>query len=67
MMLAISQRLEAAPALNYADASAYEFYRVGSIKLQIFSVLKFLRHAEMLVMAACLTSASQSLRRRVKV
>lgn len=47
MIDAISHKLYAAPALNWADESAYESYKVLSISVQIFSVDKFLRHADM--------------------
>ena len=52
---AISLRLAATPALNCGVPSAYEFYKVGSIKLQIFSVLKFFKHLEILLIGIILT------------
>ena len=67
MISAISQRDIAAPALNYGVPSAYAFWRVGSIKLQIFSVDKLVKHSEILLIAACFTSASLSFNKRIKV
>jgi hypothetical protein len=67
MMCAISLRAMATPALKEVCASAYEFCRVGSKRVWIFSGFRFLRHCVMLWIAAFLTSGSLSLRRAVKV
>ena len=53
--------------MNCAVPSVYALWSVGSIRVQIFSVERLLRHTETLVMAACFTSASVSFRSRANV